>query len=427
MALDEYNRKRNFRITSEPPGKQPDPTEDPGRTRIFVIQKHAATRLHYDFRLELGGVLKSWSVPKGPSLDPRVKRLAMMTEDHPVEYATFEGIIPAGEYGGGTVLLWDRGTWEPQAGNPHQELAAGNLKFHLKGEKLHGKWALVRIKPRGGTRGRDDERTWLLIKERDAEARPEEELDVAAARPESVATRRLLEEIAADRGSVWHSDRARVDPGEVEGARPAPLPARPRPARAAVRHSPPDGDGWLNEMAIDGERVIARAERSDVRLFSERGTPLAAAAARRLAPVADAVRLLPADSLIVDGVVTALYPDGRARQAGLAAALAGTGEAALAYYVNDLSFLDGHDLGAVPLERRKRLLADLVARVREPGPLRVSEHIAGNGAAFHREACRLGLTAMLARRADSPYPGPPGSWVLVPCAKKLENRSKSRR
>jgi len=162
MSLDEYHRKRNFAVTPEPRGGE-------GRRdgRSFVVQKHAASRLHYDFRLELEGVLKSWSVPKGPSFDPQVKRLAMATEDHPVDYGAFEGIIPKGEYGGGTVMLWDRGTWEP-IGDPHQEYRTGNLKFELHGEKLRGRWALVRIR---GKDRRDSDRTWLLIKERDDLAR----------------------------------------------------------------------------------------------------------------------------------------------------------------------------------------------------------------------------------------------------------------
>jgi bifunctional non-homologous end joining protein LigD len=419
MGLDEYNRKRNFKVTSEPPGTEPSAERrDRTKGRSFVIQKHAATRLHYDFRLELEGVLKSWSVPKGPSLDPKVKRLAMQTEDHPIDYGGFEGIIPAGEYGGGTVLLWDHGTWEPQ-GNPHQEFAAGNLKFILKGDKLHGKWALIKIRGRGpAVRGRDDERAWLLIKERDEEARPEAEVDITATRPESVVSQRTLEEIKGDRSSVWHSDRARVDPAEVPGARPAPLPERPTPARATKRSTPPGGDGWLHEMQIDGERLLCRAARSDVRMVSERGTVLGPKAAERLAPVADAVRMLPADGLVVDGTVTALYPDGRSRKEGLDDALDGEGDAVLAYYLDDLLYLDGHDLTAVPLERRKALLASLVRRVSPPGALRYAEHIAGDGAAFFREACKLGIPGMLSRRADAPYPEPKGGRILVPCNKK---------
>src|SRR5215831_16065056 len=190
MGLAEYNKKRNFALTREPPGEEVAPQGRAGRARQFVIQKHAATRLHYDFRLELEGVLKSWSVPKGPSLDPKVKRLAMMTEDHPMAYADFEGIIPKGQYGGGTVLLWDRGTWEPLEGDPHQEFAAGNLKFRLKGTKLQGGFALIRLKPRGVQRGADDGRSWLLIKERDGEVRDEAAGIITDDHPESVATQR---------------------------------------------------------------------------------------------------------------------------------------------------------------------------------------------------------------------------------------------
>ncbi|MEA2699192.1 MAG: bifunctional non-ous end joining protein LigD, partial [Myxococcales bacterium] len=210
MGLTEYNRKRDFKVTAEPPG-QPPPKRKPGAAPIFVIQKHDASRLHYDFRLEMDGVLLSWSVPKGPSLDPKEKRLAVRTEDHPIAYADFEGIIPKGEYGGGTVLLWDRGTWEP-IGDPHAGYAAGNLKFRLTGQKLHGGFALIKLKGRGPARRGDDERSWLLIKERDDTARPESEVSIVTARPESVTTARDLDAIAADRSSVWHSNRGQIDP-----------------------------------------------------------------------------------------------------------------------------------------------------------------------------------------------------------------------
>src|SRR5262245_51729222 len=235
MGLAEYNRKRNFGITSEPPGDAPTKPRADG-ARSFVIQKHAATRLHYDFRLELNGVLLSWSVPKGPSLDPREKRLAVHVEDHPLAYGEFEGIIPKGQYGGGTVLLWDRGTWEPKE-DPVAGYAKGNLKFILKGEKLHGGFALIRL---GGRRAREEgEKAWLRSKERDAEVRqggPE----LTETRPESVVSGRTMDQIAADKSSVWHSKPSHVDLAEVPGAREAPLPARPRPPRAASRSKPPE-------------------------------------------------------------------------------------------------------------------------------------------------------------------------------------------
>src|SRR2546427_504947 len=244
MGLKEYQRKRDFSITPEPRGE-----EKPREGRSFVIQKHAATRLHYDFGLEMEGVLKSWAVPKGPSLDPKDKRLAMMTEDHPVEYGDFEGIIPKGQYGGGTVLLWDRGTWEPIE-DPHAGLRKGNLKFRLEGEKLHGGFALVKIK---GRDARDSEKTWLLIKEKDGFVRPG--YDITEARPDSVTTGRTLEQIAADRDRIWDSGvgevkvekttkktaarirplprgkagpASRADPSALPGARKAPWPASPQ-------------------------------------------------------------------------------------------------------------------------------------------------------------------------------------------------------
>ena len=216
MGLAEYHRKRDFKKTPEPKGEE---RKSPGRS--FVVQKHAASRLHYDFRLEMEGVLKSWAVPKGPCLDPAQKRLAMMTEDHPVDYGDFEGIIPEGEYGGGTVLLWDQGTWEA-IGDPHKDLRAGRLKFKLHGSKLCGGWMLVRTK---GRDARDSERSWLLFKERDEEAKPLAEYDITVERPESVTTGRDLETIAGDQDRVWRSNRAVSVPRKRARAVPPPRPA----------------------------------------------------------------------------------------------------------------------------------------------------------------------------------------------------------
>jgi bifunctional non-homologous end joining protein LigD len=420
VALEEYNRKRDFTKTKEPSGE----VKSTAAGNSFVIQKHAASRLHYDFRLELGGVLLSWSVPKGPSLDPAQKRLAVQVEDHPLDYATFEGIIPKGQYGGGTVLLWDRGTWEPQGTEgAHRMLAAGNLKFSLKGEKLQGKWALVKIKERRAPGRADDGRNWLLIKERDEHVRPEASFDVTEARAESVATGRTMPEIAADPTHVWHSNRVQLALDDVPGARAGEPPARPHVAKPVARARPPEGPGWLHEMQIDGRRLLARAVMNqDVTLFDAAGKRLTGKTAAAYEKVVNAVRLLPAQNLIVDGVVTALYPDGRPRADGLADALVGEGPAALAYYLTDLLFLDGRDLGQAPLSRRKALLAQLIARVRPPGVVRLSDHFDGDGAAFFREACRLGIPGVVSRRADSPLPPRRGDAVAVACRRRAPKR-----
>src|SRR5688500_9853666 len=274
MGLREYHRKRDFAVTPEPRGEEVPEREG---ARSFVIQKHAASHLHYDFRLEMEGVLKSWAVPKGPSFDPADKRLAMQTEDHPVDYGDFEGIIPAGEDGGGTVVLWDQGTWEPIE-DPHKGLRAGSLKFRLNGQKLEGRWALVKIK---GRDARDDEKTWLLIKEKDEYVRPSAEYSVVDARPESVATGRTLEEIARDQDRVWHSNRpgggesasakgtrAKTRPAAtkkkdlgalaaaVAGARKRSAPAKVSPQLATLVAEPPRGDEWLHELKFDGYRIV---------------------------------------------------------------------------------------------------------------------------------------------------------------------------
>ncbi|HVV16721.1 MAG TPA: DNA polymerase ligase N-terminal domain-containing protein [Polyangia bacterium] len=423
MGLAEYNRKRNFGITREPPGAPPP--KRARRARMFVIQKHAATRLHYDFRLELEGVLKSWSVPKGPSLDPKVKRLAMQTEDHPIAYADFEGIIPKGQYGGGTVLLWDRGTWEPQ-GDPHQDFAAGNLKFLLKGDKLHGGFALIKLKGRGPGGARDQERAWLLIKEKDVHTRDEGQGIITDQRPESVTTGRTLDQIAAERDHVWHSNRDQIEAGQIEGARQAPLPDPLRVPAVTDRAVPPSGTGWLHEMEMAGDRMLARVDGDDVTLLGPDGARLPKSAAARRKRVASDVRLLPAKTLIVDGVLTALRADGHPDPGGLPAALGGRGKATLAYFLFDLPYFDGTDLRAVPLRRRKELLASLVARVAEKTCLRYLDHIGGSGVDFHREACRLQIPGMISRQEDSAYDGR-ARWIRVACAPPIDARKRPTR
>src|ERR1700724_1247440 len=273
MALEEYRRKRDFRKTPEPAGNSPA-RKKAAAPLSFVIQEHAARRLHYDFRLELDGVLKSWAVPKGPSLDPGEKRLAAHVEDHPLDYGEFEGVIPQGEYGGGTVLLWDRGTWIPLDPDPEAAYRKGSLKFTLKGEKLHGNWALVRM---GGKAARERRENWLLIKERDA---------VVSDNPDSVATGRSLDSIAADRDWVWHSNRGETggDPAppttapantrplaSITGARTGPMPDGLRPQLATVADKAPEGAEWLHEIKYDGYRLLARVEDGKVSLITRGG------------------------------------------------------------------------------------------------------------------------------------------------------------
>ncbi len=448
MGLREYQRKRDFAITPEPKGE-----ESKHEGRSFVIQKHAASRLHYDFRLEMEGVLKSWAVPKGPSLDPADKRLAMMTEDHPIDYGDFEGIIPEGQYGGGTVLLWDHGTWEPLE-DPHQGLRKGALKFRLDGEKLKGKWTLVRIK---GRDPREEGRTWLLIKERDELVRSSKVYSITEDRPESVASGRTLEQIAADRDRVWNSNRgmaaeararspraARVARTTVKttvpaparrpakarrdlaaaaaampGARKAPLPAKIAAQLATLVDEPPKGAEWLHEMKFDGYRIFARLQDGRARLLSRNGKDWTA----HFPTVAAAVEELPAKAALLDGEVAVVLPSGTTSFQALQNALAGPdqGPGQLAYFLFDLIHLEGLSLARVPLEERKTMLRDVLGT---PGPgslLRYSDHVAGSGPEFFKQACALGVEGIVSKRRDAPYePGRSRSWLKVKCLQRQE-------
>ena len=266
MALEEYNRKRDFGKTPEPSGRAARAKKAGVAPLSFVVQKHAARRLHYDFRLELDGVLKSWAVPKGPSLDPGEKRLAVHVEDHPLDYGGFEGVIPEGQYGGGTVLLWDRGNWTPEGPDPAEAYRKGALKFQLDGNKLHGHWALVRM---GGKAAGERHENWLLIKERDADAVPDSGNALVADNPLSVTTGRSMETIASDRDRMWDSKKgeaagdAKPKPAKRHaGARPAgarkvAMPESITPQLATLVDTPPDGAEWLHEIKYDGYRMHA--------------------------------------------------------------------------------------------------------------------------------------------------------------------------
>jgi bifunctional non-homologous end joining protein LigD len=413
MALEDYKKKRDFSKTPEPAGE-----ERAGGGSSYCIQKHAASRLHYDFRLELDGVLLSWAVPKGPSFDPRDKRLATRVEDHPVEYGSFEGVIPEREYGAGAVVLWDRGTWEPVI-EPHLALKKGELKFTLHGEKLAGKWVLVKIK--------GDDKAWLLIKEKDEHARAADEFDIVSARPGSVLSGRGLAEVAAERDRLWHSKSVGAG-GEVNAGGPAAgeggaplrlanlagavrgaLPRTQPLALAMVVEAPPDGDEWLHEIKHDGYRIVARIEEGEVQLVSRNGKDWT----KEFPQVARAVGRLPAGTALLDGEVAAVLPNGATSFQALQRR--GSDHAApLVYFVFDLLHLDGWDLREVRLEERKEVLR----RFLESGPaaLRLSDHVRGQGREFFEKAREAGLEGVVSKRAAAPYrAGRGGDWRKAKC------------
>ena len=418
MGLKSYREKRDFKRTPEPVGRR---APSSSKKRLYVIQKHAATRLHYDLRLEDGGVLKSWAVPKGPSLDPKEKRLAVQVEDHPIEYGAFEGVIPKGEYGAGTVLLWDRGRWIPE-GDPAAGLRSGKLKFTLDGDKLKGGWTLVRLRNRDG---REEKPNWLLIKERDDTAASHATRDILSRRPESVASKRRIEEIARARDRVWHSNRddhggeeSRVDPSQMAGAIKSALPSSMKFQLATLTDEPPEGDEWMHEIKLDGFRMQCRIKRGAARLFTRTGQDWT----HRFRHIAETTASLSVHAAIFDNEIVALAPDGRSSFQLLQQHLSGGHDGPVVYYLFDLLYLDGYDLSPVPLEVRKQVLQQLLsASTDASATFRYSDHVVGTGEAFYREACRLGLEGMIAkRRAAESRPGRGRDWIKVKCIQKQE-------
>src|SRR5918996_3970492 len=410
-ALERYRKKRDFSKTREPAGAAPAAGE-----RLFVVQKHAARRLHYDLRMQFGDTLKSWAVPQGPSLDPKVRRLAVHVEDHPLEYADFEAPIPKGQYGAGAMIVWDRGTWVPM-GDPEEGYRKGSLKFRLLGEKLGGGWTLVRLKPKEGERGDN----WLLIKERDPFARPGADAAILEERPESVLSGRLVEELAEPEPPSGPARARKAEPiaaAALKGAREAPIPRAFRPQLACPAARVPDGEEWLHEIKFDGYRTIARIDRGEVRLYTRAGLDWTA----RYGVLAEGFRGLACQQALIDGEIVVQDERGIASFAALQDALAEGRTHELVFFAFDLMYLDGYDLTEVPLLERKQALEELLDPAIGPTtPLQISEHVLGQGRAFFEQTNQLGLEGVISKRADAPYQQTrTRSWLKIKCRQSEE-------
>ncbi|GAA3766562.1 DNA ligase D [Terriglobus aquaticus] len=482
--LARYRSMRDFEVTAEPAGgsaKKNTAKKTPAKTSAakkaspntglsalpFVIQKHAATRLHYDFRLGWHGVLKSWAVAKGPSYDVHDRRLAVQVEDHPMEYGGFEGIIPRGQYGGGTVMVWDQGTWEPHV-DVDEGLRKGSLKFALNGTKLHGNWTLVRM---GGHAAQEGKPNWLLIKEHDEFERQPGAPCITEEAPNSAVTGRSLEQIAeaethvwnsketAGEGQAWYRQRARAadqasashaapnsaatksfaspSPAASSGQRNAPaaanapksseadaalgklpkesLPEFLKPQLATEVEDPPAGEDWLHELKLDGYRMQARKQGKTVQMLTRTGLDWT----HRVKPVAAAIQRIAADTAILDGEVVVLDAEGLSSFARLQASFEKGESHPLTYFAFDLLHLNGRSTRDLPLTERKQLLRQVLGEDAED--LRLSEHITGDGAAVFHKACELHAEGIISKRGTAKYsPGRGHAWVKSKCLHEQE-------
>ena len=425
-TLSTYRAKRDFARTSEPsPAKWPRLRQGAG-LRLTVIQRHDATRLHYDFRLELDGVFKSWAVTRGPSLDPHDKRLAVEVEDHPLDYGDFEGTIPKGQYGGGTVQLWDRGTWIPE-GDPHDGLKRGDLKFRLEGERLGGSWVLVRMRwdKKGGKRT-----NWLLIKHRD-EAAVEGDDDALLRDPKSIASGRTLKEIALGSGkaptpfmsaknektagAIWNSkESGKSNKKNAKSAQPKKvghMPGFVEPQLCKLVERAPSEPGWAHEVKFDGYRLQLRVEDGEAVLRTRKGLDWT----RKFPAIAEAAQALP--DCIIDGEACALDHHGAPDFAALQAALSEDDSRDLIFFAFDLLFAEGLDLRGLPLSQRKDALQTLLASIKaKKQTIRYVDHFETGGDAVLQSACKMHLEGIVSKELDAPYKsGRPGTWVKAKC------------
>ena len=419
-TLDLYRSKRDFSLTREPKGAARRRAAKAGEGGAFVIHKHAARRLHYDLRLEHDGVLWSWAVTRGPSLDPAEKRLAVHVEDHPIEYGGFEGTIPAGQYGAGSVIIWDEGRWQPE-GDAAAGMKKGHLAFTLEGHKLHGRWHMVRLKPRRGEK-RDN---WLLIKSEDEFARTDE--DILETQPDSVKSGLSVEKIGTDeaKGQVWDTTKPAKRAATAKAAAKVKrktdevdLPDFVEPCLAALQEKPPAGEGWLHEVKFDGYRLQARVEHGKVKLLTRSGLDWTARFGKALVT---ALAELPCETALIDGEVVALGETGISSFSALQEALSEGRAAGLVYFAFDLLHLDGEDLREEPLFARKERLQALLQGLPTDSALRYSEHFVEPGQTMLSHACRMGLEGVVSKRADAPYRSGRGrSWVKSKCSQRQE-------
>ena len=458
-SLNTYRAKRDFRTTAEPRGGKVT-----RKGHRYVIQKLAATRLHYDLRRELDGVMMSWAVTRGPSLVPGEKRLAIHVENHPVEYNVFEGTIPKDQYGGGTVMVWDRGTWMPE-GDAHAAMKKGHLDFSLEGEKLKGRFHLVRMKKRPGER----QEPWLLIKSDDEYARRPSDPDILEEEPDSAVSGRSIETIAAAQDSVWHSSRAAndqpdvkrpnarakrtaaprarasrgaktakprrraaakrqatkrskrtanpVDVAQIGGARRRAIPDFIPPCLATLSTAAPDGEEWVHEIKFDGYRTQARLNGGKVMLSTRSGLDWTA----RFPSIAAALKAFPATQAVLDGEIVSEGKDGISDFSALQDDLKSGRHDRLVYYVFDILYLDGFDLTGAALTDRKRALADLFEAVPQDSVVRLSEQFETSGPLLLKHACRMHLEGIVSKRSGAPYrSGRGGDWLKIKCSASQE-------
>ncbi len=436
--LARYRSMRDFQVTAEPAGQAAPVALD----RLpFCIQKHAASHLHYDFRLGWNGVLKSWACAKGPSYVVKDRRLAVQVEDHPLEYGGFEGIIPKGQYGGGTVMLWDQGTWAPQPG--HEDVDAGlrdgQLKFTMDGAKMHGKWALIRMTPRP----KETKPNWLLIKEHDEFERDSKAPAVTEVESDSVITGRSLEQIAANQDHVWNSKETNTGPqawyrqdsqaatnAGAPGLEPEtwvpnikvnslPKELQPtflKPQLAQESKDPPEGPNWIHELKLDGYRMQARKDGKTVQMLTRSGLDWT----DRVRSVAAAVAALPVEAVTLDGEVVVLAPDGTTNFADLQASFQEGARNPLTYFCFDLLHLEGRNPRDLPLVDRKQLLGELLHSA-NPDHLQLSEHLTSSGVAMFHKACELHAEGIVSKRADKAYAPIRGvDWLKCKCLHEQE-------